>query len=36
VEINPERTALSRHAHFALQGAAGIVLPLLLKKLPNA
>lgn len=33
VEINPERTALTRHAHFALQGAAGIVLPLLLGKL---
>lgn len=36
VEINPERTALTRHAHFALPGAAGVVLPLLLKKLPSA
>ena len=33
VEINPERTALSRHAHFVLPGAAGKVLPALLEKL---
>lgn len=33
VEINPERTALTRHAHFALQGMAGTVLPELLKEL---
>jgi len=36
VEINPERTALTRHAHFALQGASGKVLPLLLEKLVSA
>ena len=33
VEINPERTALTRHAHFALQGMAGVVLPRLLERL---
>ena len=33
VEINPERTALTRHAHFVLQGMAGTVLPELLEKL---
>ncbi len=33
VEINPERTALTRHARCALQGAAGTVLPALLEKL---
>lgn len=36
VEINPERTALTRHIQFALQGAAGKVLPLLLDKLTAA
>ena len=36
VEINPERTVLTRHAHFALQGAAGIVLPALLQRLEAA
>ena len=36
VEINPERTALTRHARFALQGAAGSVLPQLLAKLATA
>ncbi|MBK8909215.1 MAG: hypothetical protein IPM60_15445 [Rhodospirillales bacterium] len=36
VEINPERTALTRHIQFALQGAAGTVLPLLLDKLAAA
>lgn len=36
VEINPERTVLTRHAHFALQGAAGIVLPALLQRLAAA
>lgn len=36
VEINPERTALTRHAHFALPGAAGVVLPQLLEKLASA
>jgi NAD-dependent deacetylase len=34
VEINPERTALTRHAHFALRGASGTLLPKLLEKLP--
>ena len=33
VEINPERTPLTRHAHFALHGAAGKVLPQLLARL---
>lgn len=33
VEINPERTPLTRHAHFALHGPAGKVLPALLEKL---
>lgn len=33
VEINPERTALTRHAHFALQGPAGAILPQLLQEL---
>ncbi len=33
VEINPERTALSRHVHFALQGSAGAILPQLLQEL---
>ena len=33
VEINPERTSLTRHAHFALQGAAGKVLPVLVERL---
>ena len=36
VEINPERTALTRHAHFALPGAAGVVLPQLLQALASA
>ncbi len=36
VEVNPERTVLTRHAHFALQGAAGIVLPALLQRLAAA
>lgn len=36
VEINPERTALTRHIQFALQGPAGEVLPLLLDKLTAA
>lgn len=36
VEINPERTALTRHAHFALPGAAGVVLPQLLERLASA
>ena len=36
VEINPERTALTRHIQFALQGASGTVLPQLLKKLTAA
>lgn len=36
VEINPERTALTRHAHFALQASSGTVLPLLLKRLQAA
>lgn len=33
VEINPEPTALSRHAHFTLRAAAGRALPLLLRRL---
>lgn len=33
VEINPEETALTRRAHFALQGPAGVVLPQLLAAL---
>jgi NAD-dependent deacetylase len=33
VEINPERTALTRHAQFSLRGASGKVLPALLEKL---
>jgi NAD-dependent deacetylase len=33
VEINPESTALTRHAHFALQGPAGAILPQLLQEL---
>jgi len=33
VEINPERTPLTRHAHFALHGPAGKVLPALIEKL---
>jgi NAD-dependent deacetylase len=33
VEINPERTTLTRHAHFALQGASGKLLPALLEQL---
>lgn len=33
VEINPERTALTRHAHFSLRGASGLVLPQLLDNL---
>jgi NAD-dependent deacetylase len=33
VEINPETTPLTRHAHFVLQGAAGVVLPQLAGKL---
>ncbi|CAG0931082.1 MAG: NAD-dependent protein deacylase [Rhodocyclaceae bacterium] len=36
VEINPECTALTRHAHFALQGAAGEVLSQLQEKLASA
>lgn len=36
VEINPERTALTRHAHFSLPGAAGVVLPQLLQRLVSA
>ena len=36
VEINPERTPLTRHAHFALQGAAGKVLPQLVARLASA
>lgn len=36
VEINPERTALTRHAHFSLPGAAGVVLPQLLQRLASA
>jgi NAD-dependent deacetylase len=36
VEINPERTALTRHAHYALQGASGMVLPRLLARLKTA
>lgn len=36
VEINPERTALTRHAHFALQGASGTLLPLLLENVVSA
>jgi len=35
IEINPERTSLTRHAHFALQGAAGIVLPQLVTRLAS-
>ncbi len=33
VEINPERTTLTRHIQFALQGMSGTVLPQLLDKL---
>lgn len=33
VEINPERTSLTRHAQFVLPGAAGKVLPALLQRL---
>jgi NAD-dependent deacetylase len=33
VEINPQRTSLTSRAHFALQGAAGVVLPELLRQL---
>jgi NAD-dependent deacetylase len=36
VEINPERTALTRHVQFALQGPAGEVLPRLLDRLAAA
>lgn len=36
VEINPEETPLTRHAHFALHGPAGVVLPQLLARLPAA
>ena len=33
VEVNPNETALTRHAHFALQGPSGAVLPALLDAL---
>jgi NAD-dependent deacetylase len=33
VEINPERTGLTRHVHFSLQGPAGAILPQLLQAL---
>jgi len=33
IEINPERTALTRHAQFSLQGPAGAILPQLLARL---
>jgi len=33
IEINPERTSLTRHAHFSLHGASGVVLPQLLERL---
>jgi NAD-dependent deacetylase len=33
VEINPERTALTRHAQFSLQGSAGTILPQLVRGL---
>jgi NAD-dependent deacetylase len=33
VEINPEPTGLTRHAHFALPWAAGQVLPVLVERL---
>jgi NAD-dependent deacetylase len=33
VEINPQPTPLTPEAHFALAGAAGVVLPLLLERL---
>jgi len=33
VEINPEATALTRHAHFVLAAPAGIALPMLLGRL---
>jgi NAD-dependent deacetylase len=33
VEINPERTALTRHAQFSLQGPAGTILPQLVRGL---
>lgn len=36
VEINPDKTPLTRHAHFALQGPAGVVLPELLARLQSA
>ncbi|MCP5425012.1 MAG: NAD-dependent deacylase [Gammaproteobacteria bacterium] len=32
VEINPQPTPLSQHAHFVLQGAAGEILPALLSQ----
>lgn len=34
VEINPQPTPLSPHAHFCLSGAAGVVLPALVAYLP--
>ena len=36
IEINPERTSLTRHAHFSLRGASGLVLPQLLDHLNAA
>lgn len=36
VEINPQRTVLSKRANFALHGAAGEVLPLLIETLTPA
>lgn len=33
VEINPEKTPLTRRAHFALHGPAGVVLPQILARL---
>lgn len=35
VEINPERTALTRHTHFSLQGPAGAILPQIVRRLPG-
>ncbi|MBA3904266.1 MAG: NAD-dependent protein deacylase [Rhodocyclaceae bacterium] len=36
VEINPDKTPLTRHAHFVLHGPAGVVLPQLLARMPAA
>lgn len=35
VEVNPQPTAFARQAHFALAGAAGVVLPALLARMAS-